>query len=308
MPPEQALYRAFDLTIASQIALPELDIVSGEAAGGVANVVIRMTAVDGPMPPQTEWRLTRFSEGYAYFAWQGVGRFCVSDGRAIEVDLLPDVDPNMLGLFLLGPVMAALLHQRGDLVLHGSAVEIAPGATALFVGDNGAGKSTLAAAFLKAGHRVLSDDVIALDVADHIRARAAFPAMKLSRAALAALAPLPGAVLPPAFPEAAKLRLRFADTEDGRAAPLSHIYVVQRGADVGINALDRAEGLGALMRYSYMPKFGVEPLSGPSSASYFRQCAAVANSIPVSLLSVPEGFGALSQVVDAVQANAQKYR
>ena len=306
MPPEQALYRAFDLAIASKIALPELDILSGMAAGVAPDVDITPAAFDGPMPPPTEWRLTRFGLGKAYFAWQGIGRFLVTGGRKIAVDVDPDIDHAVLGLFLLGPVMAALLHQRGDLVLHGSAVEIAPGRTALFVGDNGAGKSTLAAAFLNAGSRVLTDDVIALDVAEHIRVRAAFPAMKLSRAALAALEHLPGDVLPPGYPEAAKLRFRFADAGGGHATPLSHIYVVQREGDVCISPLDPSERLGALMRYSYMPKFGVEPLSGPHSAPYFRQCAAVASSIPVSLLSVPQGFGALSRVVEAVRADVQK--
>lgn len=306
MPPEQALYRAFDLVIASKIALPELDILSGAAAGVSPDVVISLGALDGPMPPPTEWRLTRFAPGEAYFAWQGIGKFSVKGGSTIEIDLLPGVDHAVLRLFLLGPVMAALLHQRGDLVLHGSAVEIAPDRAALFVGDNGAGKSTLAAAFLKAGYRVLSDDVIALDVVEPIRVRAAFPAMKLSRAALAALEPLPGDVIAPVHAEAAKLRFRFADAGAGHATPLSHIYVIQREADVSISPLDPAERLGALMRYSYMPKFGVEPLSGPHSAPYFRQCAAVANSIPVSLLSVPQGFGALSQVVEAVRADVQK--
>ncbi len=271
-----------------------------------ADVVIRLAAVDGPLPAPAEWRLTRFEQAEAYFAWQGVGRFFVTDGHMIEVELLPGVDPDMLGLFLLGPVMAALLHQRGDLVLHGSAVEIAPGRAALFVGDNGAGKSTLAGAFLKAGHSVLTDDVIAVDPAGPVRARTAFPAMKLSHEALTALAPLPGEVLPSVAGNAAKLRFRFAAEAGDKATPVSHIYVVQRGADVSIAGLDPVERLGAIMRYSYMPKFGAEPLSGPLSAPYFRQCAAVAHSVPVSRLVMPDGFAALPRVVASLVSDTQK--
>lgn len=306
MPPEFARYRAFDLAIASDIQLQELDDLPVSGAGTTPDVIIRLAAIDGPMPAPAEWRLTRFAPGHAYFAWQGLGRMAVTDGRMIEVDVLPDVDHALLGLFLLGPVMAALLHQRGILVLHGSAVEIAPGQAALFVGDNGAGKSTLAAAFLKAGCAVLTDDVIAFDMADPPRVRAAFPAMKLSRATLAALGPLPAEPLPPISANAAKLRYRFAAEGVRKATAVAHIYVVQRGADVRIGALDPAEGLGALMRYSYMPKFGAEPLSGAASAPYFRQCAAVANARPVSILSVPEGFDALPRVVEAVLGTAQK--
>ena len=304
MPPEQVRYRAFDLTIASEIPLPELDMSEHSESACDADVTICLAYVDGPMPPPEDWRLTRFTAGEAYFAWQTVGRMRVAEGRKIDVDPLSGFDHRLLGLFLLGPVIAALLHQRGTLVLHGSAVEVAPGRAALFVGDNGAGKSTIAAAFLKAGHRVLTDDVIALDVA--VRVRPAFPAMKLSRAALDALAPLPVCTLEPFSSEAAKLRLRHRNGYSGGALEVAQIYVLERGESPITVELDLPARLAALMRYSYMPKFGVEPLSGSHSASYFCQCATVANSIPVSLLSVPEGFGALSQVVEAVRADVQK--
>lgn len=315
MQTEPHRYRAFELAIASDIALPELEpeleIVPDER--GISDVIIRLTDVAGPMPPPEEWRLTRFTEGHAYFAWQGIGRVQVRDGRAIDVDPLPGVDHGLLSLILLGPVMAALVHQRGDLVLHGSAVEVAPGRVALFVGDNGAGKSTLAGAFLKAGYRVLTDDVIALYMAGQVQepgqapgkalVRVAFPAMKLSREALSALAPLPGEALPPVPANAAKLRFRFAAHAEAAASVLTHIYVVGRGADVSVTTLDPAERLGALMRYSYMPKFGLEPLSGPLLAEHFHQCAAIANSTDVSLLSVPQGLDMLMQVVKTVAEN-----
>jgi hypothetical protein len=48
--------------------------------------------------------------------------------------------------------------RRGDLPLHGAAVEVDGGAL-LLCGPSRAGKTTLAAAFLSAGHRVLTEDL-----------------------------------------------------------------------------------------------------------------------------------------------------
>lgn len=307
MPPEQALYRAFELVIASGISLPELEDtrLSGDRLAD-ADVTIRLSAVEGPMPPVHEWRLMQIDTDVAYFAWQSVGRVRVAGGRSIEVDPLPDFDQRLLGLFLLGPVMATLLHQRGLLVLHGSAVEIAPGRAALFLGDNGAGKSTIAAAFLKAGHRAFTDDVIALDIGETVRVRSAFPVMKLSREALEVLKPLPGEVVPPYSFGSAKQRFRYNAAYAQEGLAVGGTYVLERGDVTGITKIGSAEALSALMRYSYMPKFGQAALQILLSASYFHQCASVADSVCVSRLTVPYGFETLPHVVDAVRADAQK--
>lgn len=61
--------------------------------------------------------------------------------------------------FLLGPVLGYVLRRRGMLALHASAAVFQNVAVA-FVGPGGAGKSTLAAACAKAGHAVVTDDVL----------------------------------------------------------------------------------------------------------------------------------------------------
>jgi hypothetical protein len=61
--------------------------------------------------------------------------------------------------FLLEPVLAFVLRQRGDLVLHASAVAFG-GRAAIICGPAGAGKSTTAGACLIGGAAMLSDDVV----------------------------------------------------------------------------------------------------------------------------------------------------
>ncbi|MBO0718286.1 MAG: AAA family ATPase, partial [Rhizobiales bacterium] len=58
-----------------------------------------------------------------------------------------------------------LLHQREQIVLHASAVEV-NGKAMVFCGHSGAGKSTIAAALAKRGYRLITDDVCALTFSD----------------------------------------------------------------------------------------------------------------------------------------------
>jgi hypothetical protein len=81
--------------------------------------------------------------------------------------------------YLLGPILGFLLCLRGVVCLHANAVEINGKAVAM-IGPAGAGKSTTAAAFARAGYKVLTDDVLALDErADGFLARPAYPRVRL---------------------------------------------------------------------------------------------------------------------------------
>jgi hypothetical protein len=97
----------------------------------------------------------------------GVARFQILAGNRIVYEPAPGRTPSDFAIFLMGSAFGALLHQRGCLVLHGSAVEV-NGEAVLFCGASGAGKSSLAAALAAAGRRLVSDDVCAIRVRNGI--------------------------------------------------------------------------------------------------------------------------------------------
>jgi hypothetical protein len=83
--------------------------------------------------------------------------------------------------------MAILLHQRGYMVLHASAVEVGNKAVA-FLGPKGRGKSSIAATLYTRGHRLITDDVLAVRVEDgKATVLPAFPHVKLWRGVAEAL-------------------------------------------------------------------------------------------------------------------------
>jgi hypothetical protein len=63
--------------------------------------------------------------------------------------------------YLVGPIMRTILRLRGVSALHGSAVAIGGDAIAV-LGPSGAGKSTTAAALVRAGTSLLTDDIVTL--------------------------------------------------------------------------------------------------------------------------------------------------
>lgn len=88
----------------------------------------------------------------------GIGTFLVRDGNDVIVDAAPDVPATAIKLWLMGPVLAAVLYQRGLIPIHGNGIDLGD-RSVIISGDSGAGKSTLTCGMLARGHRLISDDV-----------------------------------------------------------------------------------------------------------------------------------------------------
>jgi hypothetical protein len=153
-------YSAYGLAILSGLSLPELherpDSNPAQVticAGPVAHELAGRTARGG---------LFEVASGMFLLQMEGVARYLVSGGNRITIDAAPGADEDSIRLFLFGSVFGALLHQRGLLPLHASAIETPVGAV-LFAGDAASGKSALAAAFLARGYRVIADEICVVE-------------------------------------------------------------------------------------------------------------------------------------------------
>jgi len=136
--------------------------------------------------PGVSVRLFRHPRGLR-LAYDDTGVFDVLDGGA-RIEWYPGADPRLdaVRLDVLGRVLPAALHEMGSLCLHGSAVGIA-GHSVAFLAPKHHGKSTLARAIARAGGRVLSDDVVALDVDPSAVLRPGVTSVRLWRDAAARL-------------------------------------------------------------------------------------------------------------------------
>src|SRR5208337_3198059 len=142
--------------VESEIELPGA-IDAGRS--GTTEVRIRRTSapdrLDGATASGPSWQIA--GESFLLNV-PNVARFLLSKGAAIDFDPASAEALDDVPIFILGTVFGILLHQRGRITLHASAVRVNGGAV-LFCGSSGAGKSTMAAALAQRGYPVASDDI-----------------------------------------------------------------------------------------------------------------------------------------------------
>ena len=95
-----------------------------------------------------------------YMSWEGVADYKAINGKELIIQPYT-TGVGLLSLFTLSEALGLLLLQRGYYLLHASSVQVGNEAWC-FMGVPGAGKSTTAAAFVKAGCPLLSDDLTAI--------------------------------------------------------------------------------------------------------------------------------------------------
>ncbi len=155
-------YRVAGLAVASEIELP--GAIPAQPASAPA-VTVRAAPVPASLHDAAKKGATWQIAGDRFlFQVPDVARFLLSGGREIIFEPAPGVEAGDVSIFLIGTVFGILLHQRGEIVLHASAVRVNDKAV-LFCGASGAGKSTLAAALAQRGFPLVADDLCAITLA-----------------------------------------------------------------------------------------------------------------------------------------------
>jgi hypothetical protein len=171
------LVRVYGLTVRSEVPLHlrrpvavgtpvDLEIALGAP---VAHTEAQSVA----MPPGRVLLDLRGSRRY-YAATAVDGGFRLRFFGSCDVDLdgsltratvhpMPGADPGLLSVLVGGTLLAFVLTMRGEAVLHASAVQVGDAALA-FVGASGMGKSTMATLLCADGARLVTDDVLRLDL------------------------------------------------------------------------------------------------------------------------------------------------
>lgn len=298
-------YCAFGLKIRSTIPLPELCASAFDCPD--VSIVRRPTAPDFPPPEAPETHRVR-PDGLEML-WPAAGRFRIMDRSVIEVEAAPGADDRLLGFPLLGPVMAVLLHLRGLLVIHASAVRIGKQGVA-FLGDKMAGKSTTAATFVAQGHQLVTDDVLGLafDGDDAIRMQPAFPQLKLCETTSQLVRISGSEALPHVLPNFFKRQHRLQSDAPLMPVPPGWIFILKRGTEASIRRLPPDRVLGALMHNSYVKSYIGFTLTPASGARHLHQIAALGRQARVCELEVPGSVERLSEVVRAVERHIRQAR
>ena len=161
-------YNIFGLSVASEIILPEAPELS-EIFETDVNIFCGRIDFDLLSHPETQnpggvWHYCIPEKKRLYFRCEGIS-FAVTDGRSIVVDTSESKSTAAkLNVFLLGTAMGGIHMQRGNIPIHGAAIEGECGVT-IITGFSGAGKSAVLGALTQDGYRYLADDVSVVSLA-----------------------------------------------------------------------------------------------------------------------------------------------
>jgi hypothetical protein len=240
--------------------------------------------------------------------WDGLGAFSISEGREILVDPAPGVAASALWQILLGSALAVLLHQRGRLVLHASAVRETTGNALLILGHSGQGKSTLAAACQQEGLTLLSDDLAPLEFRDGRAYLHPGPSwMKLWPETVEAVLGLEAEPLPRIYPQGEKRLVSLPDPMEVACVPVGTVVALQEADELQVVPIRGAEAVAELTRYSFCGRL----LGRNDGPRHLRQCGQLAQSTrlfrlqrPRDLTRLEEGTCRLLRVITAARDTA----
>jgi len=242
-------YFCYGLVISSEFKLTSLHPIAPEPA----DVIIRQHSVspDGLEAPNLTRALAQIKQDKVWMDIPCIARYLVSDGKEIVVEPYENADEPSIAAYLLGSAMGAILHQRGCLVLHASAVQVGEGAV-LFCGKSGEGKSTLAAALQQKGFHLLSDDVVPID--QNSLLLGGLPKIKLWQDSLEQLG-ISKSGLQPVRPKLNKFNLPIeSNFSPAEKLPIRAIYFIRKS--------DRClEGEFIINSLEGMPKFNLIKLN-----------------------------------------------
>lgn len=215
----------------------------------------------------------------------------------------------LVEIHLLGPVSSYWLERRGLVTLHASAVAVGSRA-AVFASRHGGGKSGLAAAFLRAGHALLSDDLLPVEARDGgFFGRPGYPQMRMwPDEATHFLGGFEH--LPIVHPELSKRRVRIGPgglgTFHDAPLPLGCLYLLERlgeGEALEIREVSPRDAVIELLRHSFTPLLveaaGLQP-------ARFDLLSRLVLQVPVRRLRYPSGFDRLRGVAEAVRRDLER--
>jgi hypothetical protein len=253
--------------------------VAGQEISGEADVDVCL----GPVSPRLQNPViegARFQgQPGRWLCWPRRGcRVEVFDGRRVVMELAEGFSPRWAQIALEQAVVV-LLHMRGFLPVHASAVE-SGGRAWLFLGPNMVGKSSLAFALMAAGLTVVSDDLCAVSSAQLLGGTGVL------KVPLALCGDSPGS-----------LEL-VGDRRERRALSLAEICTTplaiggmfvlsaEGGVIPALRSLSPPEAVQALLRHSYGPTFA---RAFGTQRRYFLDCSRLVGQVPFRHLSVPAG-------------------
>lgn len=308
-----ALYRLSGQRIETDAPLAWAHADDGPAAGAEGGAAISFrVGGPGPLPSPEVWlfsrsldegappslSVARTQDGYLLRVHDYADFLVSAGGDSILAAPFPGCDRGTLEQLLVDQILPQVLHLRGQLSLHASAVARPDGSVLAFAGPSGAGKSTLATRLGLRG-ALVSDDCLALEPsAGRVTVLPSYAAARLCSDAAVALLPAERAVRP-ASPRTNKLVVELP-RPTGQLR-LRRVYLLAGSEEPpAILRLSQRDALGALAGFVHR----LDPDDRQRLVSELAGLCEIVSCVPVARLSYRRSFDDLDRVVEAIEADA----
>ena len=265
------LYAAYGLNIESELILPEL-----VAAGDGNDISILLSdSHDQEFVDKVDHTYLRADDEIS-LTIKDVATFVIRLGKEVVIHPTINVEKRTLSRYVIGPVMALLLSQRGYLVLHASCVKVVDEAIA-FLGEPGMGKSSMAVAFYSLGYQVIADDVTVVHVSpgDPLVAYPAFPQIKLDPEVVSVIETTAN-FSDPVDKFDGKLGYRVEYAFCNSPTMLGRIFILEKEMHSEFEKISPQEAIKELLRNSYPTRWGF-----PGGGDHFLRCAEAVRRVPI---------------------------
>ena len=293
-------YRGYGLNIRSRIECPELNAGNGASPDikiQFGEVPDSLSQVDG------SGVLYQAAPDQFLLDVKNIAKYLVQDGSSITIKQYPRARSEDVRLFLLGSAFGALLHQRGFLVIHGSAIAVNDECY-IFTGRSGAGKSTIAAALHQSGYKPIADDVCAIVFSENQAiVYSELKVIRLWEDSLIQLGMNPD-VLQHSRQNLDKYNFTVGQN-DSTVVPLKGLYFLSaNGApEVSLELMEGKEKIKTLLTNTYRRRY----LDGLGlKEKHFIQCSELAKKISIKKINRPKNCFMLCELVELLESDFLK--
>jgi hypothetical protein len=292
----QYIYQGFGLTIGSSIEIPELLPAEGEP-----DVLIREGSVPEALEnPKSFGVRFQAKPGLFLLKVDNIAKYLVSEGRQVTIETFPGAEKRDIRLFLLSSVFGALVHQRGLLPLHASAIEVR-GQCVMFCGASGSGKSTLANVFIKRGYHLHTDDVCVVSSGEDGKPMAypGCPQLKLWEDALEKIGGDAAS-----YTRVRRVVDKFAVPVTGRfnhkPLPIKRIYILSpwNKGEIEVSEITGMKKFSVLKNQTYRFRF-LEGLE--REVSHFKSAGVLGSQVPICGVRRPQSLFLLDELADILE-------
>lgn len=242
--------------------------------------------------PDNPFEAMLYQTDAGYLMWiPGMGGFEVEPGNR-RVTVPVGADPVRREARMWGVPTSLLVTPRGDLPIHASSVEV-DGRALLFCGPSRFGKTTLAAAFLAAGHRMLSEDLTCIRSGPEPLVLPGPALLRLRRDVHERLGPFDSTSVAAEDDDRVHLGLDGKLRGSADPVPLAGLVILRRrGIDIRLYEVEGARFLPELFSMSFaLP-------TDADRARSFGAAVDLASSVPVWVLDRPLRFELLGDVIE----------